>query len=318
MLGAGLLGRPYVAAGGNGLDGILLVDKPQGFTSFDVVAKLRGICGTRKIGHGGTLDPMATGVLPVFVGGAVKAVDLQPCQDKTYEASMLLGKATDTGDITGSVLKEQPVTAGEEELLQVLPRFEGVQLQTPPMYSAVKIDGKPLYKYAREGKTVERKAREITVFSIRYLGRDEAPHCYRIQVCCSKGTYIRTLVEDIGAALGLPATLAALQRTRAGVFDAEETHTLVNIQQAKDAGRLDELFVPVSRVFSSLPKIAIDEVSLQRLLNGAPCRSTLAQSKAEYAAWVGDKFIGLVQSEGDGVLRGKKLFVRKEETTGGN
>ena len=159
------------------MQGILIVDKPMEWTSFDVIAKLRGILGTRKLGHSGTLDPMATGVLPVFCGGASKAVDLQLDHTKTYCARLRLGMQTDTGDITGTVLETAPVTAGEKELLAVLPRFLGPQMQTPPMYSAVKINGQPLYKLAREGVTVERKARPIEILDIRYGGGERIrPH----------------------------------------------------------------------------------------------------------------------------------------------
>ena len=210
------------------MQGILIVDKPMDWTSFDVVAKLRGVLGTRKLGHSGTLDPMATGVLPVFCGGASKAVDLQLDHTKTYCARLRLGMQTDTGDITGTVLETAPVTAGEKELLAVLPRFLGPQMQTPPMYSAVKINGQPLYKAARKGQTVERTPRPITIYEITYLG-SPAPGDYTIRVSCSKGTYIRVLAEDIGTALGVPATLAALRRTRAGAFKIEECHTLPEI-----------------------------------------------------------------------------------------
>ena len=156
------------------MQGLLIVDKPMAGTSFDVVAKLRGVLGTRKLGHSGTLDPMATGVLPVFCGGASKAVDLQLDHDKSYRAVLRLGARTDTGDITGTVLETAPVTAGEAELLAVLPQFVGKQMQVPPMYSAVKINGQPLYKLAREGKTVERKARPIEIYSIEYGGSPAA------------------------------------------------------------------------------------------------------------------------------------------------
>ena len=193
------------------MQGILIVDKPMDWTSFDVVAKLRGVLGTRKLGHSGTLDPMATGVLPVFCGGASKAVDLQLDHDKSYRAVLRLGARTDTGDITGTVLETAPVTAGEAELLAVLPQFVGKQMQVPPMYSAVKINGQPLYKLAREGKTVERKARPIEIYSIEY-GGSPAEHEYVLNVKCSKGTYIRTLLEDIAAALGQKGTMSALRR----------------------------------------------------------------------------------------------------------
>ena len=152
------------------MQGILIVDKPTDWTSFDVIAKLRGILGTRKLGHSGTLDPMATGVLPVFCGGASKAVDLQLDHTKAYRAVLKLGARTDTGDVTGTVLETAPVTAGEKELLEVLPQFVGSQMQTPPMYSAVKINGQPLYKMARQGIEVERKARPIEIFSLEYGG----------------------------------------------------------------------------------------------------------------------------------------------------
>ena len=178
------------------MQGILIVDKPMDWTSFDVVAKLRGVLGTRKLGHSGTLDPMATGVLPVFCGGASKAVDLQLDHDKAYRAVLRLGQRTDTGDITGTVLETAPVTAGERELQAVLPQFVGKQMQVPPMYSAVKVGGQPLYKLAREGKTVERKARPIEIYSITY-GGSPAENEYVLEVTCSKGTYIRTLLETL-------------------------------------------------------------------------------------------------------------------------
>ena len=196
------------------MQGILVVDKPEGFTSFDVVAKLRGICGTRRIGHGGTLDPMATGVLPVFVGGAAKAVDMQERADKMYTATMLLGRRTDTGDVTGETLEQAAVPAdiGLDAVAAVLPRFTGTQQQVPPMYSAVKVNGQPLYKAARAGKTVERTPRPVTLHSIMLAG-SPAPNEYILNIHCSKGTYVRVLLEDIGRALGVPATMAALRRT---------------------------------------------------------------------------------------------------------
>ena len=187
------------------MQGILIVDKPMDWTSFDVVAKLRGVLGTRKLGHSGTLDPMATGVLPVFCGGASKAVDLQLNHDKTYRATLRLGARTDTGDSTGTVLETAPVTAGKKELLAVLPQFIGPQMQVPPMYSAVKINGQPLYKLAREGVTVERKARPIEIYGIEY-GGSPAENEYVLTVRCSKGTYIRTLLEEIAAAMGQKGT----------------------------------------------------------------------------------------------------------------
>ena len=253
------------------LSGILLLDTPQGFTSHDVVAKLRGILRTRKVGRGGTLDPLATGVLPVFCGGASKAVDLQLNHDKTYRATLRLGARTDTGDSTGTVLETAPVTAGEKELLVVLPQFIGPQMQVPPMYSAVKINGQPLYKLAREGVTVERKARPIEILDIRY-GGSPVENEYVLTVRCSKGTYIRTLLEDIAAAMGQKGTMSALRRTTAGVYTEADVHTLDEIQAAKDAGpeALQALMLPVESVFASLPLLVADERVEQHLYNGCP------------------------------------------------
>ena len=200
---------------------ILPVDKPAGWTSFDVLAKLRGALGTRKLGHSGTLDPMATGVLAVFIGKATAAADRQLDHDKTYEATLRLGLRTDTGDVTGETLETAPVTVGEAELCAVLPQFRGDRMQLPPMYSAVKINGQPLYKAARKGQTVERTPRPITIYDIEYLG-SPAQDEYTIRVACSKGTYIRVLADDIGTAYGVPATMAALRRTRPGAFKIQE------------------------------------------------------------------------------------------------
>ena len=216
------------------MQGILIVDKPTDWTSFDVIAKLRGILGTRKLGHSGTLDPMATGVLPVFCGGASKAVDLQLNHDKTYRATLRLGARTDTGDSTGTVLETAPVTAGEKELLAVLPQFVGPQMQVPPMYSAVKINGQPLYKLAREGVTVERKARPIEIYGIEY-GGSPAENEYVLTVRCSKGTYVRTLCHDIGQALGCGGCMSSLRRTMAAGFTLDDAVTLDRVQQEGEA-----------------------------------------------------------------------------------
>ena len=228
------------------MQGILIVDKPTDWTSFDVIAKLRGILGTRKLGHSGTLDPMATGVLPVFCGGASKAVDLQLDHTKAYRAVLRLGQRTDTGDVTGTVLETAPVTAGEQELLAVLPQFLGPRMQTPPMYSAVKINGQPLYKLAREGKTVERKARPIEILDIRYEG-SPAENEYALTVKCSKGTYIRVLLEEIAEAMGQKGTMSALRAWPPGCIRSRCPHAGREIQAAKDVGpeALQALMLPV-------------------------------------------------------------------------
>lgn len=292
-------------------NGILPVDKPAGWTSFDVLAKLRGALGTRKLGHSGTLDPMATGVLAVFIGKATSAADRQLDHDKTYEATLRLGLHTDTGDVTGTVLETAPVTVGEMELRAVLPQFTGAQMQLPPMYSAVKINGQPLYKAARKGQTVERTPRPITVYDIEYLG-SPAPDEYTIRVACSKGTYIRVLAEDIGTALGVPATLAALRRTRAGVFSIEQCHTLPEILAAAESGELEQngWVLPVETVFAPLPTLTVNDGVKAHLFNGCPT-SHYAAADGRYRAYdEAGLFLGLAAVQG-GVLRVEKLFCER-------
>ena len=293
------------------MQGILIVDKPMDWTSFDVVAKLRGVLGTRKLGHSGTLDPMATGVLPVFCGGASKAVDLQLDHTKAYRATLKLGARTDTGDVTGTVLETAPVTAGEKELLEVLPRFVGPRMQTPPMYSAVKINGQPLYKLARQGMEVERKARPIEILSIQYEG-SPAENEYTLTVKCSKGTYIRVLLEEIAEAMGQKGTMSALRRVAAGVYTEVDAHSLEEIQAAKNAGpeALQALMLPVESVFTSLPLLVADERVEQHLYNGCPTSRYPAADGRYRVRNAQGQFLGLANITG-GVLRVEKLFVER-------
>ena len=293
------------------MQGILIVDKPTDWTSFDVIAKLRGILGTRKLGHSGTLDPMATGVLPVFCGGASKAVDLQLDHTKAYRATLKLGARTDTGDVTGSVLETAPVTAGEKELLEVLPRFVGPRMQTPPMYSAVKINGQPLYKMARQGIEVERKARPIEIFSLEY-GGSPAENEYELTVRCSKGTYIRVLLEDIAAAMGQKGTMSALRRVAAGVYTEADAHTLEEIQAAKNEGpaALEALMLPVESVFGSLPLLTVAPKVEQHLYNGCPTSRYPAADGRYRVRNEAGQFLGLANIVG-GVLKVEKLFVER-------
>ena len=293
------------------MQGILIVDKPTDWTSFDVIAKLRGILGTRKLGHSGTLDPMATGVLPVFCGGASKAVDLQLDHTKAYRATLRLGVRTDTGDVTGTVLETAPVTAGETELQAVLPQFVGPQMQVPPMYSAVKINGQPLYKMARQGVEVERKARPIEILSIQYED-SPAEHEYTLTVKCSKGTYIRVLLEDIAAAMGQKGTMSGLRRIAAGGYTEADAHTLEEIQAAKAAGpeALQALMLPVESVFEPLPLLVVDARVEQHLYNGCPT-SRYPAADGRYRVRSADgRFLGLAQIT-QGVLRVDKLFVER-------
>ena len=293
------------------MQGILIVDKPTDWTSFDVIAKLRGILGTRKLGHSGTLDPMATGVLPVFCGGASKAVDLQLDHTKAYRAVLKLGARTDTGDVTGTVLETAPVTAGEKELLEVLPQFVGAQMQTPPMYSAVKINGQPLYKMARQGIEVERKARPIEIFSLEY-GGSPAENEYELTVRCSKGTYIRVLLEKIAAAMGQKGTMSALRRVAAGVYTEADAHTLEEIQAAKNEGpaALEALMLPVESVFGSLPLLTVAPKVEQHLYNGCPTSRYPAADGRYRVRNEAGQFLGLANIVG-GVLKVEKLFVER-------
>ena len=293
------------------MQGILIVDKPTDWTSFDVIAKLRGILGTRKLGHSGTLDPMATGVLPVFCGGASKAVDLQLDHTKAYRAVLKLGARTDTGDVTGTVLETAPVTAGEKELLEVLPQFVGAQMQTPPMYSAVKINGQPLYKMARQGIEVERKARPIEIFSLEY-GGSPAENEYELTVRCSKGTYIRVLLEDIAAAMGQKGTMSALRRVAAGVYTEADAHTLEEIQAAKneEPAALEALMLPVESVFGSLPLLTVAPKVEQHLYNGCPTSRPPAADGRYRVRNEAGQFLGLANIVG-GVLKVEKLFVER-------
>ncbi|SMC73247.1 tRNA pseudouridine55 synthase [Papillibacter cinnamivorans DSM 12816] len=237
--------------------GILLVDKPQGWTSHDVVAKLRGILKERRIGHGGTLDPMATGLLPIFIGRATRAAEYASLSGKQYIARLRLGIRTDTQDITGSVLDSFPVIAGEKELRDLLLHFTGKIFQVPPMYSAVKIGGQPMYKLARKGKSVERPPRPVTVSRLELLGGGGGE--YELLVDCSAGTYVRTLCSDIGDALGCGAALSALRRTRAAGFSLEDAHSLETVAAAAAEGRAAELILPVDSLFPGYPAVTLDE-----------------------------------------------------------
>ena len=239
-------------------NGVLPVDKPAGWTSFDVLAKLRGALGTRRLGHTGTLDPMVTGVLVVLIGPATAAADRQPDQDKTYEGTLRLGLATDTGDLTGTVLRTAPVTAGERELLAVLPRFVGNIRQLPPMYSAVKVNGQPLYKAARQGKTVERTPRPVTIHAIDYLG-SPAPGDFTLRVRCSKGTYIRTLCHDIGQLLGCGGAMYSLRRTMAAGFTLDQAVTLEEVQARGEA-----LLLPTDSLFAEHPVLRLPAGTAER------------------------------------------------------
>lgn len=250
------------------MNGILCINKPQGFTSFDVVAKLRGILKTRKIGHAGTLDPMATGVLPVFVGNATKACDIMPDSSKSYRASFRLGEQTDTQDSTGTVLRTSDVACTEKDIEKLLPSFTGKIMQIPPMYSAVSVNGKRLYELARQGIEVEREPRKITVHSLTLEEYSEDKREGVFCVECSKGTYIRTIIHDIGEALGCGGVMTGLVRTSSNGFGLSECITLDEIQRYADEGRAEGMLIPVERVFEELLPVYLDSKCTALYKNG--------------------------------------------------
>ena len=245
------------------MNGIVIIDKPAGWTSQDVVSKLRGVFKTRRIGHGGTLDPMATGVLPVFVGRATRGVEFFEHAHKTYEAVLQLGITTDTEDITGNILEEKPVCVTENEFLSVLEQFRGEIQQIPPMYSAIKVNGQKLYDLARKGKEVERKSRTITIFKLECL--EFSGNQAKILVHCSKGTYIRTLCKDIGAALGCGGCMAALRRVQAGDYTIDRA---VSLQTLVESDNPEIYLAPVDSLFAEYDKVVLTPNQEKRCRNG--------------------------------------------------
>ena len=251
-------------------NGILIVDKPDGWTSQDVAAKLRGVFHERRIGHGGTLDPMATGVLPIFVGRATRAAEFMESAEKEYIAGLRLGLVTNTQDTSGEVLESRPVDVTREQLEAVLKQFTGRIQQIPPMYSAVKIGGKKLYELARKGQEIERKPREITIHALELL--DGAGSDWTLRVHCSKGTYVRTLCHDIGAALGCGGCMSSLRRTMAGRFTLDGALTMQQILDFAAQGAPQELLLPVDAIFSQYPPLIVTLAQTTRVRNGAEVR----------------------------------------------
>lgn len=249
------------------INGIVNIYKEKGYTSHDVVAVLRKVVGQKKIGHTGTLDPDATGVLPVCLGRATKVCELLTDHDKTYEALLLLGKTTDTQDISGEVLEERdPGNLTEEEVRSCIESFIGEYDQIPPMYSALKVNGKKLYELAREGKTVERKSRKVQIHGIRILEMN-LPHV-RMEVDCSKGTYIRTLCHDIGEKLQVGGCMEELERTKVGRFLKEDAVTLDEVRQKMEQGEGAELFTPLDQIFAELPAVTVTDAKAWMSYNG--------------------------------------------------
>ena len=309
------------------INGVINVYKEKGYTSHDVVAKLRGILRQKKIGHTGTLDPEAEGVLPVCLGKATKLCELLTDKTKTYEAVLRLGIVTDTQDMTGEVLEEHPVDVADEEVERTILSFLGDQEQIPPMYSALKVNGRKLYELAREGKEVERKPRKVTFYEIKILEMNLP--LVRFSVTCSKGTYIRSLCRDIGVKAGCGGCMAGLIRTRVSSFRIEEGFTLSEVEEMRDRDTLSEHIIPVDKVFSHLPAVFVKEKGEKLLYNGNPIAVDLyekepsaerqnANEKQEYIYTVGDRvrvydshhnFIGIYQLQENQVLKPYKLFL---------
>ncbi len=249
------------------LNGIICIDKPQDFTSFDVIAIMRKAAGTRKIGHGGTLDPMATGVLPVYIGRAAKSADLNPALDKCYTAGFKFGVTSDTEDIWGNLNGSDDTAVTKEQLLSVTDSMKGDIMQTPPMYSAVKVGGKKLYELARQGIEIERQARQITVHEIKVLSYDEAAKEGVISVHCSKGTYIRTLITDIGRKLGTGAVMTSLVRTLSGGFTLDDCISIEAVR-GMTAEQLSQHIIPTERIYTDYPEIVLDKKQRKMFMNG--------------------------------------------------
>ena len=287
------------------MNGIVIVDKPQDWTSQDVTARLRRVFNTRRIGHGGTLDPMATGVLPVFMGRATRGVEFFEHAEKAYEATLLLGTTTDTEDTSGTVLENKEVHISETEFLSILPQFRGKIMQIPPMYSALKINGQKLVDLARKGKTVERAPREIEIFELTCV--EFSGNTARLRVRCSKGTYIRTLCKDIGEALGCGGCMAALQRVQAGEYTIEEA---VPLQVLLDTDDPEQYLRPVDSMFRNFPTLTLSPKQEKCCRNGASFSIDLENGTYRCYDRNGE-FLSLSRVE-DGVMSTIKSFFNVE------
>ena len=291
-------------------NGIIVIDKPAGWTSMDVCAKLRGMFHEKRVGHAGTLDPMATGVLPVFLGRATRAVEFAADSDKEYIAGLKLGVVTNTQDTTGEVLEERPVDVTRDQLLAALARFTGDIQQLPPMYSAIKIGGKKLYELARKGKEVERKPRPVTIHALDVL--DEAPPegaDWLVRVACSKGTYVRTLCHDIGQALGCGACMASLRRVKAAGFTLKDAVTLKAVQEAVDRGEGDSLLLPVDAYFAGVPMLVLKTDRAEKKIRNGAALNARDLPDGAYRVYGMDKtFLALGQVAGGTLTTVKSFF----------
>lgn len=286
--------------------GILIVDKPAGWTSMDVCAKLRGIFHEKRVGHGGTLDPMATGILPVFIGRATRAVEFAEKSDKEYIAGLKLGVITNTQDTSGEVLEERDVDVTGERLRAVLAQFTGDIEQIPPMYSAIKINGKKLYELARKGKEVERKPRPVTIRALELLGWPEAGEDFRLRVRCSKGTYVRTLCHDIGQALGCGGCMSSLRRTMAAGFTLEDAVTL---EQVREAANPASLLLPVDCLFAEKQMLALKNAETEKKIRNGMTAVMPELAPGEYRVYgQNGEFLALCRAQGGKLSTIKSFF----------
>lgn len=298
------------------MTGVICINKDKDITSFGVVARLRGITGERKIGHTGTLDPMATGVLPVMLGGATRFLDYLPDSDKAYRAEFVLGMTTDTLDITGNVTGKYDVNVSHDDVKAVLDMFRGTVTQLPPMYSAVSVGGKRLYDLARKGLEVERPSRDVEIKKLELA--DYSDGKYTIDVACSKGTYIRTLIDDIGRELGCGAVMTSLVRTAAMGFTLDDCVTLSDMQKFKDSGRgFDGICIDIEKMFELYPSVSVSQAQAKRFFNGgALALDRLKQSFSDGLYRVCSpegSFLGLGEcSVEKGELSVKRLLIKRD------
>ena len=286
-------------------NGILIVDKPAGWTSMDVCAKLRGVFHEKRVGHSGTLDPMATGVLPIFIGRATRAVEFAEKSDKEYIAGLKLGVITNTQDTTGEVLEERPVRVTREQLEGALERFRGDIMQIPPMFSAIKINGKKLYELARKGREVERPARPVTIKALELM-EQQGGDLYTIKVRCTKGTYIRTLCHDIGAALGCGGCMASLRRTMAAGFTLEDAVSLEQIRTEADPA---SLLLPVDCLFAGRPVLVLKSAEAEKKIRNGMTAVLPELPSGEYRVYSRDEiFLALCQAKGGKLTTIKSFF----------
>lgn len=287
------------------MNGIIIIDKPLGRTSHDMIYEMRKLTGIKKIGHTGTLDPEATGVLPVCIGSATRVADMLTLSDKRYRAELILGMTTDTQDADGEVITECKVECSEDEIRSAIMSFVGEIEQIPPMYSAIKQNGKKLYDLARKGIEVERKPRRVTINSIDILKIDGER--VTIDVSCSKGTYIRTLCYDIGIKLHVGAYMNTLRRTKTGPFTENDSHTLSEIKSQKASGKLEEFIIPVDRMFEHYPKIQLNSKQVKSVINGVRMTYNGADGQLYRIYDKNGKFL-CISKMTDGKLKLEKVF----------